>query len=506
MNTAYWQDTAGMRSYAPLAEDLDVEAVVIGGGITGVTAAYALRRAGVDVVLLERGKLGGGETAHTTAHLTFMTDTRLSELLSTFGWERARLAWQGGLHAMEFIRDTVDRLGLTDCELRDVPGYLAAAAGKDLDQERMELGDEARIAARMGFDAVFLEKVPPHGRPGIRLGGQCKFHPLRYLQGLAREAHRLGARIHEHSDAVEFGEKGVLHANGRKVRHRHLVIATHVPLQGVAGPVSAGLFQSKLAGYSTYAIGAEAGNTGLEEMIWSDTADPFLYLRVEKTRDGDFLILGGEDHKTGRVERTGDAYKRLERELAGIVRDFRITHRWSGQVIETIDGLPYIGLDGCGQFIATGFSGNGMTYGTLAGLMACDAVKGGANRWSEGFSPARKTLSALPSYVGENLDFPIHMISGRLGVPAGDPAKLSCGCGRLMTVDGKRTAAYRDGGGELHLLDPVCPHLGCVVMWNETEGTWDCPCHGSRFTGEGELVAGPAETGLSLQFETAGSP
>ncbi|MFD0893760.1 FAD-dependent oxidoreductase [Luteolibacter ambystomatis] len=497
MNTPYWSKTSKACSFPPVWGDLMVDVLVIGGGITGLTAALELRSEGLRVALLERGQIGSGETSHTTAHLTYMTDTRLSELMTLFGEEKTKLAWQGGLAAMKYIRRKVDELKI-DCALVKVPGYLAVAAGSDESKENALLHKEFVMAARMGFRIDWSRNVPPDGRSGLIFADQYKFHPLRYLHALAAAASQAGVMIHEESEVMDLQERQAS-ACGHRIDFRHVVIATHVPLQGGVSTLPSALFQTKLAGYSTYAIGAEVDETSLEEMIWSDTASPFLYCRVDRRDKGAYIILGGEDHKTGQKEHAGDAFAALERKMAQFAPKCRITDRWSGQVIETIDGLPYIGFDGAGQFIATGFSGNGLTYGTLGGLMACDAITGKENRWAELFSPDRKSFLSLPDYVRENVDFPVCMITDRIGKLPTDPHALSSGCGALMEIDGERSAVYRDKDGKIHILEAVCPHLGCIVRWNEAEATWDCPCHGSRFTGEGELIAGPAEKGLPLR-------
>jgi glycine/D-amino acid oxidase-like deaminating enzyme/nitrite reductase/ring-hydroxylating ferredoxin subunit len=494
MNTPYWQDSSEPTSYPALDREIEVDALVIGAGITGVTTAYLLRKNGLRVALCERGKIGSGESSHTTAHLTYMTDTRLSDLLATFGEEKTRLAWEAGRDTLEFIEKTVSELGI-ECDLKVVPGYLAAEEGDHRDAERAALQREANAAAKLGFSVRYMESAPPDSRPAIEFAHQLKFHPQRYIQGLAAKAHEQGAQIFENT-SVEIEEQGRASANGVNIRYKSVVIATHVPLQGSKGTVGAALFQTKLAGYSTYAIRAKVPDRGQDELIWSDTQDPFLYLRVDREADGLFMILGGEDHKTGQETDTEAAFQNLEKAMRKFSPEFEVTHRWSGQVIETIDGLPYIGMDGSGQYIATGFSGNGYTFGTLTALMATDALMGIENRYYDLFDPDRKTFSAIASYMSENKDFPIRLVTDRMGHLPEDPDELENGCGKIMKWKGSRCAVFRDDEGHLHPLSAVCPHMGCVVAWNQAEQTWDCPCHGSRFTATGGLIAGPAEEGL----------
>jgi glycine/D-amino acid oxidase-like deaminating enzyme/nitrite reductase/ring-hydroxylating ferredoxin subunit len=498
MNTRpYWLDGEGCGGGWPRVEEsLATDVLVIGGGITGITAAWLLASRGIDVVLVEREDFATRDTGHTTAHLTYMTDTRLSDLVASVGRSDALLSWRAGFEAMDCIRRAVDEERI-DCDLKTVPGYLVAAEGSDLKAEASHLAEEVETARIGGFPVSFIEQAPVTKRPAIHFPDQMEFHPLRYLRGLLHSAEGKGARVFAHSEAGEFDAKQKrVKVGGHWIGCRNVVIATHVPLQGSAGMLGAALLQTKLALYSTYAVGARIPLHQVREMIWSDTADPFLYLRMQRLGDSGYAILGGEDHKTGEIEENEERYRRLELALAGFLPEAVVTHRWSGQVVETVDGLPYIGATDDWQFISTGFSGNGMTFGTLAGMMAEAWVGDRATPWDELFSPGRKTPSSVMTYLEENAAFPVRLVSDRLKVRKGNPETLAPGEGKLMMHEGQCTAACRNASGELHLCSPVCPHLGCFVAWNAAESTWDCPCHGSRFTAEGRVIGGPAESDL----------
>ncbi len=492
-----WVETAPNAAFPQLDRELRVDALIIGGGITGLTAGYLLRKAGLTVAVVERGRIGLGETGHTTAHLTYATDERLLELVKRFGRNHAHAAWDAGASAMAQVRAIVEEVGI-DCELSTAPAFLVAAADADA-EETERLREEAALASEFGFDATFIERAPLTGRPALRLANQLKFHPLKYVQALAREIVRLGGHVFEDTEASTFtDDPRRVTAREHSIAFDFAVIATHVPLQGNTGTLSAVLLQTKLAAYSTYAIAARIPAGALPQMLWWDTADPYLYLRVDRHGASDSVILGGEDHRTGQEADTIDCFQRLERKLRAIVPDVAVVERrWSGQVIESVDGLPYIGEVGNGQFLATGFAGNGMTFGTLAGMMACDAATGATNPWRDLFAVERKTLSATWDYVRENSAYPFYLAKGHLaGAASDDLASLAPGCGKILKLDGKKTAAFRDDAGNTHIMSPICPHLGCVVRWNEAERTWDCPCHGSRFQATGEVIAGPAEEDL----------
>jgi glycine/D-amino acid oxidase-like deaminating enzyme/nitrite reductase/ring-hydroxylating ferredoxin subunit len=493
---SYWRDTAKGPAFSKLQKDLRVEVLVVGGGITGLTAAYLLSKAGRTVALVERGRIGQSETGHTTAHLTFATDTRLRELVKTFGREHAQAVWDAGASAMAQIRTNVRELNI-DCELRETPGFLVAAPDA-APEESGHLREESALAHELGFDASFVQNAPLWRRPALSLANQLKFHPMKYLHGLAKGSTAQGAQIFEESEVAEFqDEPRRVKVNGHHISYDLVVLAAHVPLQGNTNTLSAALFQTKLAGYSTYAVEARlTSDVYPEAMLW-DTADPYLYLRIDRRADYDVAILGGEDHKTGQVTNTEACYQRLQEKLRRTLSEATLERRWSGQVIESADGLPYIGEVGNGQFLATGFAGNGMTFGTLSAMMALDLVAGVKNPWRDLFAVERKTLSAAWDYLRENSDYPYYMAKSRLhGTPKGDLDSLGKGEGRILRLDGKKVAAFRDGDGHTHALSAVCPHLGCVVAWNEADRTWDCPCHGSRFQATGEVMCGPAEKAL----------
>jgi Rieske Fe-S protein len=238
-----------------------------------------------------------------------------------------------------------------------------------------------------------------------------------------------------------------------------------------------------------------------EALFW-DTASPYHYLRLDARPRGDYVIFGGADHKTGQQADPNKCYAHLKKLLASIVPAAKVQDRWSGQVVETHDGLPLIGETAPHQFVATGFAGNGMTFGTLSAMMAVDALQGRKNPWRELFDVNRKKLSALWDYIKENFDYPYYYVKDKLLSAEGRSlSSLKRGEGKILQFDGQRIAAYRDDSGKVAHLSPNCTHMGCVVRWNRAEATWDCPCHGSRFRPTGEVLAGPAEKPLDPTSE-----
>ena len=292
-------------------------------------------------------------------------------------------------------------------------------------------------------------------------------------------------------------------ANGHRIRCKRLVMATHNPLKGKKGVLTTTLMQTKLHLYTTYVIGARLPESTLPEALYWDTHDPYEYLRIEERDDHQYAIFGGADEKTGQARDDEQVFSSLERRLHEVLPAASVERRWLGQVIETDDGLPFIGENAPGEFIATGFAGNGYTLGTLSALMARDWYLGRDNPWFSLFAVGRPPFhGGTWRYVQENIDYPYHFLRDRLRRPQGDsPASVGRNEGKIVTHKGRKTAAYRDQAGTLTLLAPQCTHMKCLVKWNNAAHTWDCPCHGSRFHPTGAVVSGPAQAPLPRLHE-----
>ena len=510
--SSYWTDNTPAPKFSALKEDIAVDVLVVGAGITGVTAAYLLKRAGLSVALVERNRCVEGETAFTTAHLTPIIDTRLKDLVKNFGKDHAQAVWDAGFAAIEMV----DRLVWNEqikCQFQWVPGYLfypVTETGDDTEADAaVDLKEEAELATELGFDAEFIKCCPVFHRPGIRFENQAKFHPRKYLLALLRLIPGKGSYVFENTNIEEIEGSPVTATTdkGHRIHCGHVLVATHVPLQGKTSLIPATLLQTKLAPYTSYALGGWVERGAVPEALFWDTRDAYDYLRVDRRHDHDYVIFGGDDHKTGQVEHTSECYARLERRLKKLLPEISITHRWSGQVVETNDGLPFIGETSDRQFVATGFSGNGMTFGTLSAMMFVDYVTGVANPWKDLFDPGRtKVLGGVWDYLKENADYPYYMVRDRFVSVGGKSLRaIARGTGEVIEVEGQPAAVYRGLDSKIYLRSAVCTHMGCYVHWNDAERTWDCPCHGSRFKTNGDVMAGPAEEPLAPIEKKKGS-
>ena len=507
--TSVWMATGDVPAGEPLAGDATADVCVVGAGIAGLSVGYLLAREGRKVVVIDDGPVAGGETARTTAHLVNALDDRYSELERLHGARGARLAAESHTAAIDQIEEIVEREGI-DCDFRRLDGYLFVAPGQSTEQ----LGEELRAAHRAGLTEIrYVERVPYDGfdfGAALHFPYQGQFHILKYMDGLARAFTRLGGRIHTHThaDKIEGGEDGarVTTSAGHVVSSAAVVVATNTPVNDVVS------IHTKQAPYRTYVVGARLATGSVPPMLLWDTEDPYHYVRLQTVKDEagagehDVLIVGGEDHKTGQAEVFDARFQRLEewtRERFPSVESF--DYRWSGQVMEPVDGMAFIGrnpLDSDNVFIATGDSGNGMTHGTIAGMLIRDLILGRGNAWETLYDPSRLSLRAGGEYARENLNVAAQYADYLTGGEVDSADEVAPGAGALLRRGLTKVALFRDESGALHKLSAVCAHLGCIVAWNDKEKSWDCPCHGSRYDPrDGHVLNGPAISGLEPASE-----
>ena len=380
----YW-DEVTLPKFAALHRSFDADVVIVGGGLTGITSAVLLRDARVRVALVERNKVGGIDTGCTSAHLTPVVDAHLDDLVSTLGRDHAQAVWDAGWAAIEQIETLVNRFDI-DCDFSWVPGYLHVVVGAkpaDAEKDRKRLRELAALASDLEFDASYADQAPLVGTPAMRVEHQAKFHPRKYLRALLNELRESGADVFEETNA-EVTPAGV-RVGAHEIRAPWIVMATHNPLQGRQSTLQASVLQTRLALYTSYVVRAELpggavmpGGAEMDEALFWDTHNPYHYLRIDKAEGKTFAIAGGADHKTGQVDDPDKCYGDVEAWLQQIAPGARVTERWSGQVIETPDGLPYIGeMPGVrGWYYALGYGANGLTAAVIASGILCDFCLG----------------------------------------------------------------------------------------------------------------------------------
>jgi glycine/D-amino acid oxidase-like deaminating enzyme/nitrite reductase/ring-hydroxylating ferredoxin subunit len=491
--SSLWQDTVSREAWPALDRDLEVDVAVVGGGIAGVTAARLLGRAGLRVALVEARRLGDGDTGHTTAHLTELLDEGYATIRSHFGRDGAALAAESQRAAIRRIADLVLEDGIA-CQLARVPAYVYA----ETVDEAEELEEELAAMREAGVDAtrVELASLPFPTRAALRVEGQGRFHPLAYVLGLARRFAEAGGLVFEGTRALEIedGRRRAVVTPGGTIRCGDVVVTTHAPVSSRIA------LHSKMAPYRTYALAAEVPSPPADALYY-DSRDPYHYVRLQEADGGKLLVAGGEDHKPGHEAPTSRQHDKLERWVHARWPRARVVARWSGIVWEPADGLAFIGRSSGSDhvWVGTGFSGTGMTFGTLAAMIVSDGVLGVESPYAKLYDATRvKPIAQARRYAAENADVAARLAKDR--IDRGEVESLDevpPGEGRLVRVQGRMVAAYRSEVGELSAVSARCTHLGCHVRWNDAEACWDCPCHGSRFSAMGAVLSGPAVEALA---------
>jgi glycine/D-amino acid oxidase-like deaminating enzyme/nitrite reductase/ring-hydroxylating ferredoxin subunit len=483
--------SAEVPALHPLQGDVRADVCIVGAGVTGLTTAYLLSLLGRSAIVLEQEGIGAGETGRTTAHLTRVMDLRYSELRRLHGDAKARLAAASHAAALRIVESVVQAESL-DCGFVRVPGYLFGNASEGA----RELADELEACRVVGLpvDLVGAAPLPFETGPALHFPGQAQILPLRYLAGLARAVRGRGGSI-VRAQVAELGgdeqEPFVRTDKGQVVRARALVLATHSPTH--QGPA----VHLKQTAWRSYVVGFRVAKGSVAPGLYWETGEAYHYLRTVEGVAGseDVLLVGGEDHKTGRDEAADERYAGLEAwSRERIPRLLETRFRWSGQILEPADGLGFIGRASGSPnvYLATGFSGNGMTYGTLAGRLLADLIVKGASEWSELYDPSRLSLKAAGRYLKDGLGAAARYGELATSGEVSDVAEIPLGEGAVIRRGLAKVAVFRDEAGVAHEVSAQCTHQGCIVHWNAAEKSWDCPCHGSRFGPEGTVLNGPA--------------
>jgi glycine/D-amino acid oxidase-like deaminating enzyme/nitrite reductase/ring-hydroxylating ferredoxin subunit len=483
--------------FPPLGGSFSTEICVVGAGIAGVTTAYLLLKNGFQVTLLDRDNFGNNETSRTSAHLSNVLDEGYTKLLRLHGERGARLAFESHSDAIDLIEKIIAEENI-DCDFRRVDGYLFLSP----DTKSTYLKDEYEACLKVGFQNISLEASPRYFAtlgPAIFYPQQARFHSLKYLKGLLQAVVNMGGKVYGLTKVLEVhgGTDAYVKTDfGHRVSCEHIVVATNVPINDRLQ------IHVKEGAYRSYVVGIEVPENTFPDILMWDTEEPYHYVRkVESVKKGfEVVIVGGEDHRVGQEGPDHQPFAKIEkwaRERLGLAG--QVAYQWSGQIIEPFDGLAFIGRnpqDEDNVYIVTGGSGHGLTHGSIAATIIRDLIQNHPNEWSKLYDPSRMSPRALPLMAMENLksllpyEDHLHLKDQYTKGP------LVPGEGILVRDKLKEIAVYCDPDGKLHALSALCPHLGGVVHWNKIEKTWDCPCHGSRFSCTGEVINGPAITNL----------
>lgn len=486
---SYWKDHPAPRTFAPLNMNLTVDVVVVGGGITGILTAWLLSKKGKKTALIEAKKLTDGTTGFTTAKISSQHGLIYDELIRTMGEDKARLYYEANEEAIAFLKKTVEDLKI-DCDFTAQDAYVYITTNEMRSALEKELDAYEKLGINGGIaGASAQEKLPFDIAEALVMRDQAQFHPVKLLEALIED---MADRVHifEDTRAEAIDGHAVKTVSGHKIVCNDIVVASHFPFNDFDG-----LYFAKLHPERSYAIGVK-GDRQLEDGMYISEDKPSRSIRQATMETGEsLLIIGGENHPVGRSEQeTMHHYEELADFAKRHFGAKEVLYRWSAQDLITLDRVPYIGRTHENCYVATGYAKWGMTNGTVAAHVITDLITKGESRYADLYDPKR--MKAKPAdvktFVTENAKVAKELISGKLKRTTVSIDSLLTDEGGVVMVDGKKTGAYKDEHGHCHLVDITCTHLGCETEWNDAERSWDCPCHGSRFSYDGEVLEGPA--------------
>lgn len=489
---SYWQANDVGTARPSLQGDREVDVAVVGGGITGLTAAVLSQQAGASVAVLERGRIGRGSTGSSTAKLTALHKLVYSRLEKEFGAATASLYASANQAGIELIASLAEQIE-DDCQFERQPAVTFTQKEDWVDRIREEV--EAAQRAGLSASLVTESELPFSIAAGVRVENQAQFHPVRYCDGLGKLIERNGGVVFENTQATNVKASGTCEVATEHgtVRAKHVVLATLIPFLDRGG------FFAKTYASRSYAIACRLDGRAPEGMYIS-AESPVRSIRPWRDRDG--IVVVGEDHKVGQGKDEREHYSALEEFARHHFPVRSIEFRWSAQDYIPADGIPYVGrmpMNSGHVYVATGFNKWGLAAGSAAAQLICDLIQRRHNEWESLFDAGRVNLpQSAGELMKENANVAMEFVADRLkNISVSDLTTLTEAKPGIYEVDGTKVGAYQDETGKVHLVSPICTHMGCYVRWNPAEKSWDCPCHGSRFDCDGRVLDGPAVEPLS---------
>lgn len=495
-NPSLWVGTTEAPRFHELHGDTEADVAVVGAGIAGLTAAALLKRDGRRVVVVEAGPVAAGVSAYTTAKLTVLHGLVFDQLSHAFGPQGAKHYAEANLAGMATVAALVEQHGI-ECDLERRPAYTYTVDPGMVDA----ITAEVRAAQEIGLVAEFTTDtdLPYAVEAAIRIEDQAQFHPRKYCLGLARAVDGGGSNVFERTRALSVDEEGdqcTVETDHGTVTAEYVIQATLLPFSD-SGGFFARTFPSR-----SYAMSARLDGPVPQGMYLSADS-PTRSVRSARMHGEEVVILGGEGHKVGQDPDTRERYAALEDWARANFPVRSVDYRWSAQDYIPADHVPFVGPvspAAARVFVATGFKKWGMSNGSAAGVMLADRIAGRTNLFADLFDTNRlNPRTSVKELVKENADVVKRFVGDRLRTETRSAADLAPGEAAVLVEGTERVAVYRDPAGDIHAVSPVCTHMGCTVTWNTAETTWDCPCHGSRFTCDGQVIQGPAVKDLEAR-------
>ncbi len=489
---SYWIDSMPLTCFPKLESNIHVDVAIVGGGLCGITTAVLLKQAGIDVCVIEAKTVAQRTTGHTSAKITSQHNLIYNTLISNFGMEKARQYAEANQAAIEKIKRLINKYNI-DCDFSPQNAYVYTENENNI----TKLEKEVEAALKLGLPAHFTTQMylPFSPKGGMCFTGQAQFHPRKYVVGLAKTLDHPNA-IFEKTRVLDISE-GTPHTliteNG-KVTANQVIVTSHFPFINRNG-----LYFIKMHTERSYIIGLHTKQPRIQGMYIS-ADNPTRSFRIQRTSEGDMVMLGGESHRTGNGKSTFPHYAALEHYAKILYKDPRILYRWSTQDCIPLDNVPYIGHYSDNTetlYVGTGFKKWGMTSATVAAMIISDLILKKENPWVDVFNSSRATPKASATqFVMQGAAVTANYVTRALTLPTKHVEDISYGEGKIVTHEGEKVGIYKDNEGKLHAVSPICTHMGCQLKWNDAEKSWDCSCHGSRFTYQGDVIESPTVKAL----------
>lgn len=488
-HASIWNYQSEMTDYPTLDKEITVDIVVVGGGIAGVTTALLLNRLGAEVALVEAGRIGRKVTGHSTAKVTSAHGLIYKYLIDVFGEKKAKIYAKANQHAIDKIADVIKENNI-ECDFQRTKAFTYT---QDKDNIHV-IKEEVHAAKTLGLPVSYVENpdLPAPAAAAIQYDYQAYFNPVKYILGCVKEITSHGSHVFENSRVTDIHDtlETSIETEDGKIKAKTIIQACHFPFYD---PL---LLFGRMEPKRSYIIGCRIEPGSVPEGMYYSGDDNYFSFRTHVHKGETFLLVGGEKHTVAHGEDTNQHYINLEKTAGEKFNIKEIVYRWSNQDNYTVDRVPFIGnssLTGGNVYVATGFSGWGMTQGVIAGMILSDQVLDRDNPWEDLYSPSRVgPMEAKGDLVKRNLHVAKDLFHGLFRTPREKEFQtLNYNEGKLLEIDGQKVAAYRDVSGFVHAVSPYCTHMGCECRWNNGEKSWDCPCHGSRFNIDGEVLHGP---------------
>lgn len=482
------------NNYPALEKDIEVDVVIIGGGITGITAANQLLKAGKKVAIVEAEQIGSGTTAYSTGNLYIPVQPFYQSIFSKFDLETAKTIAHSRKFAIDYIESQIQEKKI-ECQFHRRPWYAYSNQ-----EERISLDKEVELFKKMQIDIDYTTSLPfpLKYKKAVVMPNQARFNPLQYVLSMAEDLHKNECQLFENTRVLDINEEEehcTISTQNAKIKAQKVFIATHTPI----GINNTHIFT---APYRSYVLAVTLTDKLYPEgHVWDlDKNSHSICTHAISEAEPELLMVAGSHHKTGQGINMEQHYQELRSFLQEHFAVEKVVYHWSAQHYHSADNVPYIGSASRSSkhtYMATGYFADGLVYGTLAGIIISDLITKTVNPLADTYQSKRVDLVASTSFlIKENFNVFLQYLKDYPLCSSKDYNKLSCGEGAVFEINGEKCAVSRDKNNNLHSVSAVCTHMKGIVAWNNAEQTWDCPCHGSRFTTEGKVIEGPATNDL----------